>query len=131
MSLERKTPLRRTGRIKGRVKPMANVNPERQAKRRKSYAQKLAAYRRSETYRVVEKRAGGCCEAMDKYGRCGSERRFGYVLQHHHKTYARFGGDELPEDMIVLCEHHHALAEAAHPTRNRNYRAPSSGQGAA
>lgn len=77
MSLTRKTrkprkPLQRKGWINRGAKRIAKVNPERQAKRRKSYAQKLAAYRRSETYRVVEKRAGGCCEAMDKYGRCGS-----------------------------------------------------------
>lgn len=32
-------------------------------------------------------------------------------LHVHHKTNVRFGGDELPEDLMVLCEYHHAIEE--------------------
>lgn len=124
-----------------RSKGLKKVNPERQAKRRKAYAQKLAAYRRSETYRLVEARAGNRCEHFtytttltmlgDKqhpdfppvYGivRCCTHRAEGTTLTHHHKTYARFGGKELPEDIIVLCDRHNAEAESKYPTRNRGW----------
>lgn len=114
-------------------KAIAKENPERQAKRRKRYSAKLAAYRRSETFRVVEQRAAGQCEAEVQRGllvggvvpdslwpwrRCTITEG----LQHHHKTYSRFGGDELPEDIAVLCEVHHALIEAQHPTRRNGRR---------
>lgn len=109
------------------------MNPIALAKRRGRYAVKLAAYRRSETYRRVEERAGGRCEAMDtlvwewssKTGmakeattvepyRCYADRRYpdGTKLTHHHLTYSRFGGKERPEDIIVLCQRHNAEAEA-------------------
>ncbi len=117
-------------------KPLAKSNPEKQAKRRKSYAQKLAAYKRSETYKVVEARAEGRCEFSypavvdavtgkqrgSDMKRCPAYRRDGSRLTHHHKTYARFGGKELPEDIEVLCRYHNEEAESQHPTRNRNYR---------
>jgi len=107
---------------------MKKANPERQAKRRLSYAQKLAAYKRSETYKAVEARAAGRCERSEFLSylgtavRCHASRLLDARLTHHHKTYARFGGNELPEDIEVLCDRHNALAESAHPTRNRNYR---------
>lgn len=116
----RKTPLQRKTRLvakhtNGKPRtPIKKVNVARQAKRRRAYAQKLAAYRRSETYQVVKARAGGQCEAF-LFGlvRC-CERG----TQHHHKTYARFGGQELPEDIIVLCADCHAEVETRdHPTR--------------
>lgn len=41
-------------------------------------------------------------------------------LQVHHKTNARFGGDELLEDLQVLCKTHHELVEMRdHPTRHQ------------
>ena len=98
--------------------PLKKVNVERQAKRRKSYAQKLAAYRRSGTYKVVEARSGHQCENVIVLQGCRIRCPVhGFGLSHHHKTYARFGGDELPSDMIVLCSSCHALHEAQHPTR--------------
>jgi hypothetical protein len=54
--------------------------------------------------------------------RCYADRRYGNRLTHHHKTYARFGGKELPKDIAVLCDRHNEEAESKHPTRNRNYR---------
>ena len=48
-------------------------------------------------------RAGGRCE------RCG---RTGCVLEVHHRTYERFGGEELPSDLEALCPACHAKADA-------------------
>ena len=138
-SITRKTPLKaskpaptrgawinRTTKKRKARKALPKSNPERQAKRRKSYAVKLAAYKRSETYKAVEVRAGGMCEArftlLGYPARCGATRIAGERLTHHHKTYARFGGKELPEDIEVLCDIHNAHAESQHPTRSRNYR---------
>ncbi len=45
--------------------------------------------------------AGGKCE------QCGCNRR----LELHHKTYERLG-EELPEDLQVLCRQCHAVADA-------------------
>lgn len=44
-------------------------------------------------------RAGYKCE------RCRSHEH----LHVHHKTYARFGGNELPEDLMVLCVDCHTV----------------------
>jgi hypothetical protein len=111
---------------------MKKKNPTRQAKRRKTYAQKLAAYKRSETYKFVEARAAERCEHIRKVkmlcswkGEC-PQYEFAYqrcvgssFLQHHHKTYARFGGKELPSDVQLLCQYHHEQAEAAKPVHRR------------
>ena len=115
----KRTPLQRKTRLTAKHSnrtprtPLKKVNVERQAKRRKSYAQKLAAYRRSETYQIVKARANGQCEAKHyPEGRC-----LGPAEHHHHKTYARFGGHELPEDMLDVCLTCHGLAESQHPGR--------------
>jgi hypothetical protein len=100
-------------------------------KRRKSdsYRKKLAAYKRSETYRLVEGRAANRCEATGPawgFGttyteRCGVLRGGVHEgkLHHHHLTYARFGGKERPEDVQVLCTYHHEKAEAKARPWNR------------
>jgi hypothetical protein len=127
--LTRKKPLKRSPIA--RKTRMKKVNTDRQAKRRQQYRAKLSAYRRSETYRLVEARAGGRCEAWEPANivhdshRCYAERGHGSTLTHHHLTYARFGGAERPKDIKLLCNHHNALAESQHPTRNRNYRKAS------
>jgi hypothetical protein len=41
------------------------------------------------------------------------------ATDHHHLTYARYGGDELPEDMLHACERCHNWLESQHPTRKR------------
>lgn len=37
---------------------------------------------------------------------CKSERN----IQVHHLTYERFGGDEIPEDLQILCAKHHMVS---------------------
>lgn len=124
-------------------KPIAKRNAKRQAKRRISYAKGLAAYRKSETAKIVKVRAGGRCEAIliirhgfplfipteiipqtraiklrkgDYACRCWQREKLG----DHHLTYVRFGGDELPEDICRCCERCHAWFENQHPTRKRS-----------
>lgn len=44
-------------------------------------------------------------------------------LHVHHRTYARFGGDERPGDLLILCKKHHEEVEARDfPHRQRNRR---------
>lgn len=53
------------------------------------------------------KRAGNRCEYMDSAGkRCTAQTR----LHTHHLTYKHFG-KEPGEDLQILCEKHHAVAE--------------------
>lgn len=117
---------KRKGLEASRRSSLRKVNPERQAKRRAAYRKKLAAYRQSETYKIVERRAGGRCECTVPHWsdspmrvRCIHGRGLGDRLTHHHKTYARFGGAELPEDIIVLCRRCNDYVESQHPTRRR------------
>ena len=46
-------------------------------------------------------------------GHCESCRRKTARLEVHHKTYARFGGRELPQDLEALCEDCHRKADQA------------------
>lgn len=60
-----------------------------------------------------EKRAGALKNAWHRCEECGNPRAGLHV---HHKTYKRFGGGELPEDLQVLCAdchyRHHEFAAA-------------------
>lgn len=112
-------------------KPIPKVNKERIAKRQASYRQKLAAYRKSETYKAVEARAGGQCERLitidvDPFNpqlgqetiRCPATRAAGCRLTHNHLRYTlRFGGAEILSDIEVLCDPHNIEYESQHPTR--------------
>lgn len=87
----------------------------------------------SATWRKLKKeakeRAGQRCEYVEHYGahpshqwlhpecfRCPETAK----LHVHHLTNVRFGGCELPENLIVYCKYHHELVEARdHPTRKR------------
>src|SRR3954468_25066307 len=75
-------------------KPIAKRNPEREAKRRKQYAAKLAKYRASETYRVVARRADGQCEWSELLKGEWVPNPLPYRclvtegLEHHHLRYA-------------------------------------------
>lgn len=118
-TLARRTPLRNGKPLKRTVK-IRKSNPARQARHDAEYRRKLAAYRASPAYRFVARRAEGQCEFLlpDGLLRPGAVRcPVTDGLQHHHRTYVRLGGGERPEDIQVLCQFHHALAESAHPTR--------------
>lgn len=114
-------------------KTIPKRNPARIAKRTLAYRKGMAAYRKSETAKLVKRRANGQCEAAVRWistmsaiwivttphyltsrqwQRC--ENREG--LQDHHKTYARFGGDELPEDIARVCPRCHSYLESLKPT---------------
>lgn len=123
-------------------KPLKKSNPEATAKRKKRQRSKHAKYMASQTRKDVEQRSGGRCEVAlrlraalivkrsapnydgwvwmishkdrEVWIRCPSR-----ATDHHHKTYARYGGQELPEDMVHACEVCHAALEAEHPTRRR------------
>lgn len=112
--------------ITGPKKQVKKVNVARQAKRVVSYRKGLAAYKKSFTYMIVKARADGRCEWIyreffiggneDCAVRCPETEG----LQHHHLRYSlRFGGNELPTDMLVLCKSCHRREEAAKPAKNR------------
>lgn len=126
-------PLRKQGRAIARKTPVKKVNVERQAKRKAGYAKKLQAYRRSRTYKDVEARSGGRCEArviqypfriqfdvtqtLDSGDAHRCARR---ASHHHHLNYKNFGGSESPAQMVHLCAPCHQAVEAIqHPTRRR------------
>jgi hypothetical protein len=137
------------GPMPQRRTPVPKANPERQKRAAKRGAAKHRAYMASETRKVVDDRAGGRCEVRtilriadrpkpavvrmagvalpgehvmlrigDRVPRC--EETEG--LQHHHKTYARYGGNELPEDIVVACKPHHDYLESLKPAGNRRSR---------
>jgi hypothetical protein len=117
-TLDRRKELRR-GKGPKRGKPLPAVNVERARKRETRQKAKYRGYRRSLCYLLVADRARGRCEHVEAGHRC--EERTG--LEHHHLTYSRFGGKEIPSDMLVLCTAHHRQAEAAlRPWRRRGTR---------
>lgn len=110
--------------------PIKKRNPERQAKAMKRSAKKHRLYMASGCRAIVDARADGMCEfrqpvqVFDQLSavpvliyqvRCTMTEG----LQHHHRTYARYGGDELPEDVVVLCKPHHDFVESLKPAGNR------------
>lgn len=110
------------------------VNPERQAKRRIRQAAKHRAYMRSETRKIVDARASGRCEASVMLSQnglvvagvsaipCNRYRCQNAATAHHHLTYARYGGNELPEDILKVCRRCHDWLEREHPTRQSHLR---------
>jgi len=124
-----------------RTKRIPKVNPKRAAKRDKGYAAGLKRYHASETAKIVKARADGRCEflvaddaeriprviavrvdrpAPKGYSRCNQPCR---AMQDHHLTYARFGGDELPEDIVrgePGCHEYVEAMKAAHRRRRRS-----------
>jgi 5-methylcytosine-specific restriction endonuclease McrA len=106
--------------LKRSTTPIRKVNPVAKAKRVK----KQKAFYSSAAWKKLRKealeRAGHCCE-QKLLGQLGYDMRCEETmgLQVHHKTYARFGGKELPEDLQVLCKRHHEWTEIIdHPTRH-------------
>lgn len=149
----KRTPMKRGTPMKRATKPLRSVNPEREAKRRKRHKKAHAAYRASGCFKVVERRAAGQCEgsllwepvtiagnagvvivdirdslewmAFAHYVRCVNAGG----LSHHHRTYARSGGNENPDDMCVLCKRCHEYVERRHHPTRKNGRRVSSSEG--
>ena len=47
-------------------------------------------------------------------------------LQVHHLTYDRYGGDEEPEDLIILCGYHHRLEHGlVKPRVRKSFKKPA------
>ncbi len=102
-------------------------NPSNRAKRQKRAGKHHRAYMKSEPRRAVEQRSGGRCEAAVRvYPYCvefqlhfqckaGTDRCTNDATEHHHRTYARYGGNELPRDLAHLCKACHRIAEALKP----------------
>jgi hypothetical protein len=96
--------------LRGLIKVYANADPlvwgfhinrEALKKLMSDHWIEYADYLKSDQWKAVRSRAkfeaDMCCQI------CGSE----YSLDVHHRTYERLG-DELPEDLIVLCNNCHA-----------------------
>jgi 5-methylcytosine-specific restriction endonuclease McrA len=110
---------RRKEWMKRGTKRMPRVNAERQARRKAEYR----AFMQSPEWKAIRKaalaRAGHRCEELIPNPlpggismlRCPATRR----LTVHHRSYARFGGRELPSDLQVLCKEHHDAIHAAQP----------------
>jgi 5-methylcytosine-specific restriction endonuclease McrA len=118
--IRRKTPLgnaaRRTPLRKGN-----GLRPVGETKRKKRA--RYAAYLKSPEWKAKRKacleRADHTCEQAIDDGYRGA-RCWSRATQVHHKTYARFGGNELPEDLMALCKEHHDRIEATQfPHRKR------------
>jgi 5-methylcytosine-specific restriction endonuclease McrA len=115
--------LKRSSWITRSTKPIPKVNAKRKAKREKAYKSFLSSAKWKQLRKEALQRAGYQCETefqfspdISNYGmdyewvvfRCPSTDR----LHVDHLTYARFGGDELPEDLKVLCYDHHMKRHA-------------------
>ena len=99
-----------------RKKYMPRFNARRNARVRAQYA----AFLRSALWKAIRRdaltRAGHRCEMRLTGGeRCPMTER----LTVHHMTYRRFGGNELPNDLKVLCAPHHDAVEASKPCNRR------------
>lgn len=98
-------------------------NPARKAKKAARYKAFLSSAVWKRIRKAALERAGHQCEGEQEYmacnnhgiGICMTSARCWETekLTVHHKTYARFGGKELPEDLEVRCkschDYHHAL----------------------
>ena len=116
MTLRRTTPMQRGGRIKRGTTPLPKVNARQQAKKRAAYKSYLSSAAWKAIRKAALERAGGRCERectvrenwITWVHRCEETEK----LTVHHLTYARFGGDELPDDLLVLCQSCHREIEA-------------------
>lgn len=89
------------------------VNPARRAKKAAKYKAFLSSAVWKRMRKEALERAEYQCEAtrvrysrftfMEMVARCEATEK----LTVHHLSYARFGGDELPEDLQVLCKYCH------------------------
>lgn len=117
-ALRRMKPLRAKKFWNPPRKPLNKRNPKRMAKRMDRYRVYMASPGWKAKRKAAIERAGRQCEhsvtvtTPDGFVgviRCPAKHR----LTVHHLTYIRFGGDEIPEDLQVLCIQHHREAEQA------------------
>jgi 5-methylcytosine-specific restriction endonuclease McrA len=100
----------RGGPITRSTKPIAQVNTDREARRRKTFRAFFStSFWRELRERVLERDGYRCVNVIDGI-RCPNCRVSGVKLIANHKTYARFGGAELLEDVETLCEFCNAIA---------------------
>jgi 5-methylcytosine-specific restriction endonuclease McrA len=94
------------------------VNRQRKSKREKRYKAFLSSAKWKQLRKEAIQRAGYQCEEVCQVvfstaravllHRCHNTER----LHVDHLTYARFGGNELPEDLKVRCSHCHMRRHA-------------------
>ena len=85
-----------------RVVPVASGPFASVTRKEAAYFEYLASAVWREKCREARARAGQVCEGCKSTG----------PLDVHHLTYDRFGGDELPADLRVLCRRCHKSADA-------------------
>jgi hypothetical protein len=136
--IQRRKYLARSTKPIARKTRVKRENPERKKRRKLLRDRKHGAYMRSPMRKIVDLRAAGRCEAAllvtdasvtvrdvnyaymtgppaFVYRRCPNTER----LSHHHRTYARYGGKELPEDMLKVCKRCHECLDAIRFLRER------------
>jgi hypothetical protein len=101
---------------------MPKSNPRQQARRRSAYAKYIASAVWKAKRKACIEAAGGICtynaKAEGWVGSCLADMAndcTNPATHAHHKTYRRFGGDELPEDLQALCDFHHEYHHALSP----------------
>ena len=112
-----------------RRKPLAKVGKQK-PKRQRRFKAFLASAAWKKIRAAALARAGHRCQQIENIAVPMPDGTYsgynGHVstrcpatvgLTVHHKTYARFGGDELPEDLVVLCKAHHDALEASKPQK--------------
>lgn len=142
MTLKRRTPLRPRRRALTRgegIKPVGDGKRKKMARYR--------AFMQSPEWKAIRKaaieRAGGRCEYHEArdvgdrevwlghgyLSRLRSVRCTCVATTVHHRSYQRFGGQELPEDLQALCQYHHDMIEARDfPHRRHSRRAATQGR---
>lgn len=113
--------------MKRGTKKINASNPRRQAKRKAGFRKYLASAVWKAKRRAAIEAAGNQCEGVREVEGGDAFFRFWYDvrcisrenLTVHHKTYARFGGAELPEDLEVLCKDCHNRTESMKPVHRK------------
>lgn len=119
--LKRSSPLKAGKPLAKSTKPLKKAGATKAKKVSRQKAYYASAMWKAKRKGALE-RAGRRCEYMNKRAesvgllmlgiytevRCSQTEK----LHVHHKTNARFGGDELDEDLIVYCKAHHDIVEA-------------------
>ena len=128
--MKRSGPLRRYTPMPKPTSRIRKSNPERKAKRRKSYAAHLRSpYFRALRLQAFERDGFRCTETLlvetgqsmhlghgawihnVRPERCPVRSADGKGLHAHHKTYARFGNENV-DDLVTLCTRCHRRRHA-------------------